>query len=69
MLSPGEISRNVGVEGFPFLCGYAGSLRTRRCDSKRRSARLVQPRYPKVHANFSRLWRGLEQTAFKVKRV
>jgi len=64
MLSPGEIMLcNATIRGFPFLCGDASLLHIRRYGSKQtlnapRSAGVLLRQY-----DFSRLWRGLEQTA------
>lgn len=66
MFSPGEIMLcNATIRGFPFLCGHVPSLHIRRHGPKRalnvtRSARVMLRHY-----DFSRLWRGLEQTASK----
>lgn len=64
MLSPLEI---IPVAQAPVsLCCRMAAIRPRivECDSDRRFSRLVQPGLQRNGNDSSRLWRGLEQTAF-----
>lgn len=64
MLSPDEIMLcNATIRGFPLLCGHAASLHIRRHGSKRTLSATRSARVLLRHYDFSRLWRGLEQTA------
>jgi hypothetical protein len=67
MLFPGENRVTQQCSCFPFGCGHGDVSGPYRTLTDRRWTQFVQLEYLVRNADPSRLWRGLEQTAYIVK--